>query len=88
MKKVKHPYDKVYSSVIQEFTPDNDVKYDAVWIQFVTMYLSDDDFIKFLEKMRSRLNEDSLIFIKENFVAGHKTKTVESEYKGYKDNSL
>ena len=41
MNKAKHPYRNVFDCTIADFKPLPRVKYDAVWLQFVTMYLSD-----------------------------------------------
>ncbi|XP_054169029.1 N-terminal Xaa-Pro-Lys N-methyltransferase 1-like [Oppia nitens] len=57
-----------YNSGLQDFTPDPDIKYDCIWIQWVTGHLADDDFVQFLGKCKSALNQsdDGIIVVKDN----------------------
>lgn len=61
-----------YEQGLQEFSY-KDCKYDAVWIQWVLCYLTDDDIVSFLVKTkldgltRNKIRKTTgLIFIKEN----------------------
>ena len=41
-------------------------KYDVVWLQWVTGHLTDDHFVKFLQRCKISLNEGGIIVIKDN----------------------
>jgi len=46
-------------------------KYDVIWMQWVTGHLTDDHFVKFLERCKDALNEGGIIVIKDNIaIAG------------------
>ena len=42
-------------------------KYDCIWIQWVSSQLFNQDFISFLKRCKSALNDDGIIVVKENF---------------------
>lgn len=55
-------------SSLQTFEPEIG-RYDAIWAQWVLLYLPDDDLVRFLERCKAGLrNEQSMIFVKENVV--------------------
>ncbi|RKP20871.1 alpha N-terminal protein methyltransferase 1A [Rozella allomycis CSF55] len=41
-------------------------KYDCIWVQWVSIYLNDDDFLHFLDKARASLKKGGYIVIKDN----------------------
>jgi len=45
-----------------------DVKYDVIWIQWVIIYLTDQDFVTFFESCRNALTPNGLIIVKDNFL--------------------
>ncbi|KAH0788751.1 Alpha N-terminal protein methyltransferase 1 [Histomonas meleagridis] len=51
-------------SGIQDWTPDCD--YDAFWIQWAIMYLTDEDAISFLKRCKAHLKPNGYIFVKDN----------------------
>lgn len=55
---------RVINSGIQDWEPD--CSYDAFWVQWAIMYLTDDDAIKFLKKCKEHLNQNGYIFVKDN----------------------
>ncbi|KAI1303157.1 N-terminal Xaa-Pro-Lys N-methyltransferase 1 [Halotydeus destructor] len=58
---------KAYCSGLQDFEPEVGVEYDVIWCQWVTGYLTDDDFVNFLKKCKSILKPgEGLIMIKDN----------------------
>ena len=64
-----------YHKGLQEFTYE--VQYDAIWIQWVLCYLTDDDILSFLRKTKeSGLSKSDdgkkqgLVFVKENVHGG------------------
>jgi protein N-terminal methyltransferase len=52
---------------VQNWIPDRG--YDAFWIQWIIMYLTDDDAIAFLARCKANLKTNGLIFIKDNLAS-------------------
>ena len=52
-------------SGLQDFSPDYNC-YDVICIQWVTGYLTDDDFIAFLKRCKKGLKDNGIIFVKDN----------------------
>ncbi|XP_006211169.1 N-terminal Xaa-Pro-Lys N-methyltransferase 2 [Vicugna pacos] len=50
---------------LQEFTPPLG-RYDVIWIQWVTGYLTDKDLLAFLSRCRDGLKENGIIILKDN----------------------
>ena len=73
MKKVCRPYNKVYGQPIQEFMPETFSRYDAVWIQYVAMYLSDAQIVDILTRFCAHLTEEGVIILIENFTEDEET---------------
>ena len=48
----------------QDWAPEG--KFDAIWIQWVLMYLTDEDFVSFLRRCREALAPNGLIIVKDN----------------------
>lgn len=56
-----------FAQGIHEFTPLPDVKYDCIWGQWVFGYITDSDFVRFLDKCASILSKpNGFIVIKDN----------------------
>ncbi|XP_050543784.1 N-terminal Xaa-Pro-Lys N-methyltransferase 1 [Daktulosphaira vitifoliae] len=55
-----------YCASLQDFSPNNNIKYDVIWIQWVLGYITNEDLIKFLKKCCMLLNKNGVIVIKEN----------------------
>ena len=45
MKAAEKPYRSTYEVFVQDFEPAAGVAYNAIWIQWVAMYLGDAEFI-------------------------------------------
>jgi len=43
-------------------------QYDLIWVQWVIIYLTDDDFIRFFENCRNALTPTGIIIVKDNFI--------------------
>ncbi|CAE8610479.1 unnamed protein product [Polarella glacialis] len=56
---------ELYCSSLQDFTPQAG-RYDCIWVQWVIIYLTDEDLAKFLRRCSESLRPGGLIFIKEN----------------------
>ena len=52
---------------LQDFTPEAK-RYNLIWIQWVLLYLTDDDLVKFLQRCKAALLPNGLICLKENIV--------------------
>jgi protein N-terminal methyltransferase len=50
----------------QDWTPQRN--YDAVWCQWTPMGPTDEDFVAFLKRCKAHLNEDGMVFMKDNVV--------------------
>ena len=50
---------------LQEFTPHLG-RYDVIWIQWVSGYLTDKDLLAFLSRCRDGLKENGVIILKDN----------------------
>jgi protein N-terminal methyltransferase len=55
---------------VQDWIPPR--RYDAFWIQWAVMYLTDADAIAFLARCKANLNRNGLIFVKDNLAADDK----------------
>jgi protein N-terminal methyltransferase len=56
----------------QDWTPQRN--YDAFWCQWTAMWLTDDDFVAFLKRCKTRLNKGGVVFVKDNVVfSGNKS---------------
>jgi len=58
--------DNLFCAGLQDFKPKEDCKYDVIWCQWVTGYLTDQDFVTFLVKCKNQLKPNGLIVIKDN----------------------
>ena len=57
----------IYNIGLEEWHPDNDVKYDLIWNQWCLGHLTDEQLIHYLERCKTALNpEGGLIVVKEN----------------------
>lgn len=59
---------KVFCTGLESFDFDEERKYDVIWLQWCCLYLTDEDFITLLKKVKIN-NPGSLIVIKENVIA-------------------
>uniref|UniRef100_A0A0N5A6I1 Alpha N-terminal protein methyltransferase 1 n=1 Tax=Parastrongyloides trichosuri TaxID=131310 RepID=A0A0N5A6I1_PARTI len=50
---------------LQNFEP-NENYYDCIWVQWVTGYLTDGDFVKFFKRCKNGLRDGGLIVLKDN----------------------
>eukprot|EP01017_Pseudomicrothorax_dubius_P019145 TRINITY_DN2106_c0_g1_i9.p1 TRINITY_DN2106_c0_g1~~TRINITY_DN2106_c0_g1_i9.p1 ORF type:complete len:252 (-),score=71.67 TRINITY_DN2106_c0_g1_i9:26-742(-) len=41
-------------------------RYDLIWVQWVCIYLTDDDFVRFLNTCKGHLKENGILVLKEN----------------------
>ncbi|XP_074598778.1 N-terminal methyltransferase [Brevipalpus obovatus] len=55
-----------FCTPLHEFFPPSDVKYDLVWIQWVTGYLVDGHFVDLLKRFKKALAPNGLVIIKDN----------------------
>ncbi|KAM4640731.1 N-terminal Xaa-Pro-Lys N-methyltransferase 2 [Discoglossus pictus] len=55
----------LYCYCLQDFTPANR-KYDVIWIQWVSGYLTDKDLLEFLIRCKYGLKENGVIILKDN----------------------
>jgi protein N-terminal methyltransferase len=53
-----------FVSGAQDWVPDR--AYDAFWIQWVIMYMTDDDAVAFLQRCKAHLRPNGKIFVKDN----------------------
>jgi protein N-terminal methyltransferase len=59
----------------QDWTPQRN--YDAVWCQWTAMWLTDEDFVAFLKRCKAHLNENGVVFVKDNVVfSGNKSRGI------------
>jgi protein N-terminal methyltransferase len=58
---------RTFLSGAQDWNPDR--MYDAFWIQWVIMYLTDVDAIAFLQRCKAHLNANGIIFVKDNLAS-------------------
>ncbi|NXU72773.1 NTM1B methyltransferase, partial [Oreotrochilus melanogaster] len=54
-----------YCKGLQEFTPAQQ-RYDVIWIQWVSGYLTDKDLLKFLIRCQDGLKDNGVIILKDN----------------------
>lgn len=59
----------IYCCGLQDFTPDA-LMYDVVWVQWVIIYLPDQDLIAFFKRMAQALKKNGVIVVKDNFTTG------------------
>tara|TARA_A100001015_G_scaffold155272_1_gene172321 strand:- start:244 stop:1095 length:852 start_codon:yes stop_codon:yes gene_type:complete len=59
---------KLICNTLQDFIP-NENEYDCIWIQWVVIYLTDDDFVLFLKRCVKSLKPNGFIVIKENVMS-------------------
>jgi len=52
---------------LEQFQPEEG-RYDAIWAQWVLLYLTDDDLVSFFERCKRGLTRTGIIFVKENVV--------------------
>lgn len=75
--------DKCFNVGVQHFQIDDPhIKYDVIWIQWVLMFILDEDIKKFINTCKQMLNENGIIIIKDNVASG-----VKNEY-DEEDNSV
>lgn len=67
--------DNLFCAGLQDFHPKDGVKYDLIWCQWVTGYLTDDHFMLFLQKCKSILLPGGLIIIKDNHTSSDEIDT-------------
>ncbi|XP_075396588.1 N-terminal Xaa-Pro-Lys N-methyltransferase 2 [Tenrec ecaudatus] len=60
-----HKVDSYHCYSLQEFTPPFG-RYDVIWIQWVSGYLTDKDLLAFLSRCRDGLKENGVIILKDN----------------------
>lgn len=68
---------RVYNCRLQEFHNDEAGVYDLVWVQWVLMYASDDEIVKFLTECYGCLRDGGLIGIKENTLSSDREAMVD-----------
>ena len=56
---------KFHCCGLQDFYPEPN-KYDCVWIQWVSGYLNDNDFVDFLKRCKTSLKSNGICILKEN----------------------
>jgi protein N-terminal methyltransferase len=64
------PFNKlgsIFNVGLQEFDPPTAYTYDLIWVQWVLIYLKDEDLIVFFKKCVSALSKNGVIILKENF---------------------
>lgn len=54
-----------FCSGLQDFTPEAK-RYNLIWVQWVLLYLTDDDLVEFLQRCQAALLPNGLICLKEN----------------------
>jgi protein N-terminal methyltransferase len=69
----------VFVTSLQEFQPSTDYKYDLIWIQWVLIYLKDEDLVKFLRVCHVALNKNGVIVIKENLTSDASEELIRDE---------
>jgi protein N-terminal methyltransferase len=70
---------RAFCSGAQDWQPPR--SYDAFWIQWAVMYLTDADAVAFLARCKAHLNPNGLIFVKDNLaVAGKDAKKNEAQF--------
>ncbi|CAB9528153.1 Lys N-methyltransferase 1 [Seminavis robusta] len=72
---------KFYCSGLQDWTPPSGRYYSIIWIQWVLIYLTDDDVICFLKRCADALlpNGKGVIVVKENTTADGETFVVDND---------
>uniref|UniRef100_A0A2K6F399 N-terminal Xaa-Pro-Lys N-methyltransferase 2 n=1 Tax=Propithecus coquereli TaxID=379532 RepID=A0A2K6F399_PROCO len=60
-----HKVESYHCYSLQEFTPPFG-RYDVIWIQWVSGYLTDKDLLAFLSRCRDGLKENGVIILKDN----------------------
>nr|CAG4645846.1 EOG090X0EJQ [Lynceus sp. MCZ IZ 141354] len=54
---------------LQDFHPEREV-YDVIWVQWVLLYLQDEDLVAFFQRCRLALKPSGVIIVKENIAHG------------------
>mmetsp|Transcript_13421 Transcript_13421/g.38688 ORF Transcript_13421/g.38688 Transcript_13421/m.38688 type:complete len:199 (-) Transcript_13421:2423-3019(-) len=52
---------------LQTFVPEAG-RYDCIWVQWVSLYLTDEDFVSFLQRCKTALRPQGVVVLKENVV--------------------
>jgi protein N-terminal methyltransferase len=66
-----------YCEGLQRFTPKLNT-YDVIWMQWVLLYLTDDDLIEFFKRCKAGLKPNGICVLKENVIReGAQTETAE-----------
>ena len=60
----------VYTMGIEDWEPEPDSSYGLVWIQWCAGHLTDEQFVAYLKRCASVLNESGVIVVKENMATG------------------
>lgn len=55
----------IYNLGLQEFHPKS-MRYDVIWVQWVSGHLTNDDFVKFYERCSQALSKNGIVIVKEN----------------------
>uniref|UniRef100_A0A8D8YCM0 Alpha N-terminal protein methyltransferase 1 n=2 Tax=Cacopsylla melanoneura TaxID=428564 RepID=A0A8D8YCM0_9HEMI len=72
--------DRWYNVGLQDFKPEDfSVKYDVIWIQWVLMFVLDEDIIKFINVCKQILTENGVIVVKDNVASGIKNEFDEED---------
>ena len=56
---------RLFCATLQDFKPEKEA-YDCIWVQWVVIYLTDVDFVRFLKRCAKGLRPGGLIIVKEN----------------------
>jgi len=57
---------RYFCTGLQDFTPEEEQYYEIIWIQWVIIYITDEDFIDFLKRCAVGLRKGGVIVIKDN----------------------
>ncbi|KAK2714864.1 hypothetical protein QYM36_009158 [Artemia franciscana] len=56
---------RIFNKGLQDFEPEKEL-YDLIWIQWVLIYLTDEDLVSFLKRCKKALKPRGIIVVKEN----------------------
>ena len=62
----------LFCTTLQDFVPERGA-YDCIWVQWVVIYLTDVDFVRFLRRCAEGLRPGGLIVVKENVLGDTST---------------